>query len=141
MTLVQGCSRHRWKHSSVAFLNSSSPPKSELSNQLVRPSKEKLFIAVVLPTAPAVPKYIEKDLQQFFKIVLETQTFAPVSAPAPTFATSKKFRNKLLKACSPNVYSGKFHIDFYNFSQQYENYFVTIRATKPNQIIFAIFSL
>ena len=51
-------------------------------------------------------KYIEKDLQQILKAVLEAQV------PA-----SNKPLEKLLKARSPDVYYGKSHMECYNFCQ------------------------
>ena len=42
-----------------------------------------------------------------------------------------------LKAKIPDVYCGRSHIQYYNFCQQYEDYFVTHKAIGPNQIPFA----
>ena len=89
-------------------------------------------------TAINIPKYFEDDLQKIFKAVLEAQ--APTSTPDPTLtpalvvfeAPQEKLKTRFL-----DVYCGKFHIDCYNFCQQYENYFTIIGATGPIQILFA----
>ena len=65
---------------------------------------------------------------QILKTVLEAQ--------APT--NSKQSPDKLLKVCSPNMNHGKSHIKCYNFCQQCEDYFATVKAKGVNQIFFAM---
>ena len=43
-----------------------------------------------------------------------------------------------LKVRTMKMYWGKFYIEFYHFCQQCEDYFKTSRATRMNQIPFAI---
>ena len=47
---------------------------------------------------------------------------------------------KPLKVKSSDVYCGKFHIKYYNFCQQYEDYFATTGAKGPNHIFLQLFS-
>ena len=61
-------------------------------------------------------------------------TPTPVLAPAPIVAKAPR---KKLKACSPDVYYGKSHIDCYNFYQQYEDYFAIVGATRSTRILYA----
>ena len=136
MTSIRGCRRFRQKHlsaaSSVAPLDFSLSPESgdKLSNQPAGPLGEK-FIVNAPAAATSVPKYSKDDLQQIFKAVLEAQAPVPVPAPAPAPVVSKVPWKKL-KARSPNVYCGKFHIDCYNFCQLCEDYFATVEATRTS---------
>ena len=134
MTSIQGRSRPHQEHPSVALLDSSLPPKSELSKQPIGPSKVKPPVTVVAIAATNVIKYTKNDLQRIFKTILKAQTLAPV--PASTLVTSKESRNKLLKARSSGVYCRKFQMDCYNFCQQSENYFTIAEATETNRISF-----
>ena len=135
MTLVQDHSHpHRGRFfvissvaPSIAPAGSSLPPKSEFSEQSNGPLGLKFFAATI-----GVSKYVEDDLQQIFKAVLKAQALAP----APALVISKMPQEKL-KARFPDIYRGKFHIDCYNFCQQYEDYFAITRATGPTQILFA----
>ena len=136
MISVRGHGRPRREIPSVALSvtsfvappDSSPPPESEISKQFDRPPGPKS------PADISIPKYFENDLQQIFKAVLEARALA--LAPAPALVVSEVFREKL-KARSLDLYCGKFHIDCYNFCQQYENYFATARATGSTRILFA----
>ena len=140
MTSISGHGRPRQERLSVALsvapLDSFLPLESsdKLSAQPVGPSVTKPPVADTPVAATNVPKYSEDDLQRIFKAVLETQTPASASVPAPV--VFEIFREKL-KACSSDVYYGKSHMDCYNFCHQYENYFATIGAMRPIQIFFA----
>lgn len=106
-------------------------PLSELGdklfNQFAGPVRAKLPIAVIPAATSTVCKYIKKDLQRILKTVLEVQ--------APT--ASKEPWDKSLKARSLDIYCEKFHIECYNFYQQYKDYFTTIGAKGANQMVFA----
>ncbi len=71
-----------------------------------------------------------KDLDQIIQSVLQAQTLKEESLSL----SGDKF-----KAKSPDVYHSKFYIECYNFCQQYEDYFATVRAIGPNWIPFAAF--
>ena len=122
MTSVWDHSHFRWKHPSIAPLNSPLPPpksREKLSNQPTGPLGAKLLVSVVPTASLVVRKYIKEDLlQQIFKTVLEAQTFI----------IFKNLWNKPLKAHSPDVYCKKSYIKYYNFCQQCENYFNIIGA-------------
>ena len=147
MTSVRehGCLRHKRSSAtlSVALPNSSPPLESgdKMFDQPARPSGTKPSVTNA-PAAINIPKYSEDNLQQIFKSVLEARALAfastPVLAPASTLAliVAEAPREKL-KARSSDVYRRKFHIDCYNFCQQYENYFATAGATGPTRILFA----
>lgn len=131
MTLIWGYGYLHRKYPSVALPNSFLSPfklRNKLSNQPTRPLRAKFFTTVIFVTASTIFKYIERDLQQIFKTILEAQV--------PT--TSEKLWDKLLKARFPNVYCEKSYMEYYNFCQQFENYFAAARARKANQIFFAM---
>ena len=90
--------------------------------------------ANALAAATNIPKYSENDLQRILKAVLEAQ--APTPTPTPALVVFEVSQEKL-KARSPDVYRGKFYIDYYNFCQQYKNYFATAWAKGPTRILFA----
>ena len=50
-------------------------------------------------------------------------------------------REKSLKAKSPDMYCDKFHMEYYNFCQQYKDHFATVRAKSPNHVPFIAFFL
>ena len=149
MTSVQGrgC-LHRERPSvapfvapSITLFDSSPPLESvdKLSNQPVGPTGIKPLANFPL-AAIGVPKYSEDDLQRIFKAVLDAQAPIPIPAPAPApilASIVSKVPWKKLKACSPDVYRGKFHMDCYNFCQQCEDYFANAKATRLTQIPFA----
>ena len=87
---------------SVAPPGSFPPLKSEISKQ---PDGT---LGPKSPAATSVPKYSKDDLQRIFKAILEA--WAPTLAPAVSEIPWEK-----LKACSPDVYHGKSHMDYYNF--------------------------
>ena len=143
MTSVRGCSYPHQERFSVIPLfvtsfDSFSPFKlgDKLSDQLARPPRIKPPVANASITATSIPKYSKDNLQRILKAVLEVRTLAPALALA--LATSAEPQNKL-KAFAPDVYCEKFHMDCYNFYQQCEDYFATVRATGPTQILFAAF--
>ena len=154
MTSVRGCGRLCRKRPSIALSvtpsvtlpDSSLSPKldDKLSNQPVGPSGMKPSVADIFAAATSISKYSENNLQRIFKAVLEAWApalfLAPAFFPAPTLVFSETPRKKL-KACFPNVYRGKSHIDCYNFCQECEDYFATAGATEPTQISFAAFFL
>ena len=136
MISTQGRGRLRWERlsispfiaPSIAPLDSSLPPKSEISklpDGLLRPK---------FPAATSVPNYFQDDLQRILKAVLEAR--APALAPTLALVNFEVPQEKV-KAHSPDVYRRKSHIDCYNFCQQCKDYFATIRATGPTQILFA----
>ena len=150
MTSVQGRRRPRQESLSAApsvapFISPpdpSPPPKSgnKLSDQPTGPSGVKLLVNAP-PTVTSVSKYSEDDLQRIFKAVLKARAPIPVPAPAPALAPApivSELPRKKLKACSPNVYCRKSHIDCYNFCQQCEDDFAIARATGLTQFPFAM---
>lgn len=109
MTPIRGRGRFQRERFSIALPNSFSSPQSEFFKQPAGPLGAK-FPDAVIPTATfAIPKYVEEDLQQILKIVLEVWTLA----------TSEEPQDKLLKARSLNVYYERSYIECYNFCQQY----------------------
>ena len=102
MILVQVYNCFYKKNFFIAFFDFFPPfgLDDELSNQLASFSSPNLSVIKLF-----IFKYIKKNLQRIFKTVLETQPLI----------TSKKSQNKPLKAWSPNVYCGKFYMEYYNF--------------------------
>ena len=135
MISVRGRGHPRWESPSIIPPDSSPPPESKFFKQLARPLRPKFVTATT-----DIPKYSKDELQRIFKAVLEAQVLvpAPAPAPAPALAASKKPWDKLLKACSPNIYCVKSHIDYYNFCQQCKDYFAIARATRANRILFCL---
>lgn len=64
------------------------------------------------PTTLSVTKYIEKNLQCIFKIILEAQ--ALVLAPITFLKGSREY---FFIACFPNVYYIENYLNCYNFCQ------------------------
>ena len=100
MTLIQGRGCPRRKRLSVPLFDSFPPPESnnDLFDQPAGLLKANFPIVIVPAAALAFPKYTEKDLQWILKTVLEAW-------------------DKPLKACSPDVYHGKFHMEYDNVYQ------------------------
>ena len=92
MTLIQGRGCPHQERLSITFFDSFSPSESEFFKQPAEPLGPKFLAA-----ATDVPKCSNNDLQRILKAVLEAQTLAPTSAPAPTPTASKKPWNKSLK--------------------------------------------
>ena len=78
--------------------------------------------------APAPAKYTDTDFHQFMKVFMDTQERSE---------THKRPRESLFKACFPDLYYEKSHMDCYQFCQQCENHFEIAGATGPNRISFA----
>ena len=147
---VRGRRRSCYEHSSatlfIAPLDSFSTPKSgdKLSDQPIGPLKTKLPIANAPAAAISISKYSKDNLQQIFKTVLEARVPAPTPVLAPTSALAPASAPIIAetpcekkKACSPDIYRRKSHIDCYNFHQQCKDYFTIAGATGPTQILFA----
>ena len=153
MTSIQGfghsCLERPFVAPSVTFfiasLDSSPPLESgdKLSDQPAKFSKAKPLVNAPV-AATNIPKYSKNDLQRIFKAVLEAwasvPVFTPAPAPIPALVISKIPREKL-KVCSLDLYRRKSHMECYNFYQQYEDYFATVKVTGPTQILFAVFFL
>ena len=101
-------------------------------------------IPVVAPLAASgsadssVVRYLEDDLQQILRIVLDSRPLALV--PAPVVAAAPHFegrRERPLKARFPDIYQGKTLLKCYNFFQQCEDHFATAGATGSNRVPFA----
>ena len=104
ITLIQSYRHLQRKQTSKSPLKSlpslkSSHDKQPLVNFLV-------VDPIISFSGPSIAKYIEDDLQKIFRIVLKAHT--------PLF---DRFCENLLKARLPDVYCGKFHIEYYNFCQ------------------------
>ena len=101
--LIQGHKHFYKERTSKSFLGSLSFLKS---------SHDKLSIdspiidSIVDSFKFFIAKYIKENLQKILRTVLETRILS-----------SNKLYKKLLKAKSPDVYCGKFHIEYYNFYQ------------------------
>ena len=95
MTSLWGRGRLHKKRNPKGPSESSFPPEFSYDETLANPPA----------IEPPVAKYTEKDLQKIFRTVLKARV--PPSDGA---------YQKLLKARSPDVYCGKFHIESYNFS-------------------------
>ena len=101
-----------------------------------------LASAPVLPLTPApadanaTVRYLEADLQQIFRTVLEVRPLAPAPAPQPLVFPDGPCERPL-KARFLELYCGKTHIECYNFIQQYEDHFATAGAKGRNRVPFA----
>lgn len=83
-----------------------------------------------------ITKYIKKNLQPIFKMVLEALALLPALI---TFVESSQ--EHFFKACFSDIYYRKNHLDCYNFCQQYKNYFTITKTKGLNQIFVTIFFL
>ena len=84
------------------------------------------------PPEASIPPFIPptKDFfTKFMKVLMEM-----MQAHAQALAEPWEC---LLKARTPETYSGKSHIDCYHFCQQCEDYFETLGATEMNHTLFA----
>ena len=75
-------------------------------------------------------------MQRILKAVLKAHAPAPALAPVLAPVVSEVLWEKA-KARFPDIYHGKSHMNCYNFCQQCEDYFATVRAMKSTQIFFA----
>ena len=80
------------------------------------------------PTPPFAPP-TEDFFTKFIKVFMETTQAQAQALTEP--------QERPLKAKTPKTYSGKSHIDWYNFYQQCEDYFETSGATGMNCTPFA----
>ena len=80
-------------------------------------------------TPPFVPLISEDLFTKFMKVFMETTQAQAQALTEP--------RERLLKAKTPETYSGKSHMDCYYFCQQCEDYFETLDATGMNCTLFA----
>ncbi len=105
-------------------LRSNEPGPSEAPARSETPEApiETPEVPLPAPLAPEVARYTQKDMDHLLR------TFFQASKGGP----GDKF-----KAKTPDVYRGKSLMECYNFCQQYEDHFVTCRATGPNRIPFA----
>ena len=89
--------------------------------------------ALAPPAVNSTVRYSEADLQRIFRTVLETRssTLTPQPIVFPDGPCER-----LLKATFPELYRGKTHMECYNFIQQWEDYFATAGAKKPNRVLF-----
>ena len=55
------------------------------------------------------------------------------------FQASKGGSENKLKAKTPDVYRDRFHMEYYNFCQSYEDHFGTCGVTGPNRILFTAY--
>ena len=78
-------------------------------------------------TPPLVPPTPKNLFTKFMKVFIETTQARDQLEP----------QKRLLKARTPETYSGKSHMDCYHFCQQCENYFETSGATGMNHTPFA----
>lgn len=133
ITSVQGHDHLHKERPFIALLDSFSSSQSDdkLFDQPDEPQKTIFPIAVIVITAPPVPKYTKEELQQILKPVLEAQASI----------TSKESENRLLKAYFPDDYYKKSYIECFNFCQQCEDYFAAIRVKGINQIFFTAYFL
>ena len=88
------------------------------------------------PSDSSVVRYLEDDLQQILRIVLDSRPLAPISAPA-TASHYEDPRERPLKAWFPDIYWDKTHLEYYNFFQQCKDHFATAGATCSNRVPFA----
>ena len=89
----------------------------------------KALIPLKALTLPFVPSSIENLFTKFMKMFME-MTQAQAQALAEP-------REQPLKTKSPEIYSGKSHMDYYHFCQQCEDHFKTSGATGMNRTPFA----
>ena len=89
-----------------------------------------------------VVRYLENDLQQIVKIILEAR---PLPTPAPTpvlapviaaFPHYERLHERPLKAHFSDIYQGKTYLKYYTFFQQCKDHFATADATGPNRVPF-----
>ena len=81
-------------------------------------------------------RYLEDDLQQILRTVLDSRPLAPIPAPAspPHYEGPCE---RFLKARFPDIYWGKTHLECDNFFQQCKDHFATAGAMGSNQVPFA----
>lgn len=68
--------------------------------------------------ADLVLMYSKKNIQYILQMFLAT--------PKPR--DFKELRERFCKSRQPDVYRSKFHIEYYNFMEQYKDYFATSEA-------------
>ena len=126
ITLIQGYGHLYKERISKNSLGSLLPLKSSYNKPLVD-----LFIVnlIVSLSRLFVAKYIKENLEKILRTVPKTCV--------PLFDEPFK---KPLKTRLSNIYYNKFHIEYYNFYQQYEDYFATIGAKSLNYIFLQLFS-
>ena len=107
LTVVQGLVRWSNAESNKALTKAFTPPEA-LIPPLIRPSTKDLFI-------------------RFIKVFMETTQAEALAEP----------QERSLKARTPNIYSGKSHMDYYHICQQCEDYFETSSVTEMNHTLFA----
>ena len=71
------------------------------------------IILSVISALFSIARYLEDDLQQIFRTLLDSRPPALLLAPAPQFYEGPC--EKSLKAWFPDVYWGKTHLECYNF--------------------------
>ena len=71
---------------------------------------------------------------QTYMDTIKNHSQTPVQAPATPILVEPK--EQLLKAWFPDLYFEKFHLDCYQFCQQFENHFDTTRANGENHTPF-----
>ena len=80
------------------------------------------------PSSVPVPaKYTDANFHQFMKVFIDTQRCSK---------THKEPWKSPFKACFPNLYYGKSHMDYYQFCQQCEDHYETAGTTGPNRVLF-----
>ena len=91
------------------------------------------FALGTIPALSPLERYTNKDLQRASKLALKLfvkgQEYNQLQA---NFIPQKQ----LLKVWFPNLYYKNLYLNCYCFCQQYENYFKTARANRPNQVFF-----
>ena len=92
---------------------------------------------LVVSALTFVAQYLEDNLQQIFKIVIDSRSFVLPPALVPALQQYKSSCERPLKARFANVYWGKTHLEYYNFFQQCEDNFAISRAKDQNWVSFA----
>ena len=72
---------------------------------------------LIISALSFVLRYIEDDLQQILKTVLDFRSSALLPAPAPAPQQYKSSYERPLKARFPGVYWDKIYLESYNFFQ------------------------
>lgn len=84
----------------TGFLSPSSDHKNSLRQNKLSARSDKVLSPKVLVN---ITQYTKKNLEQVIQIVFQAQTL------------KEKTQDKIFKAKLPNIYCGKFYLEYYNF--------------------------
>ena len=89
-------------------------------------SSNKTPILFETPTPPLAPPPSKDLFSKFIKVFIETTQAQALAEP----------QKRLLKAKTPEIYLGKFHMEYYHFYHKCEEHFETSGNTRTNRTPF-----